>query len=100
MGEVFMETGKCSSQVDQSLNPKIAATDVGFGFFRTDCAVVRPKCLAMLASLDFFERLPAAGFAILHPVKVVSLRDLHPAGSLRFPLVAPERAASALRPPL
>ena len=54
----------------------------------------------MLASLDFFERLPAAGFAIVHPVKVVSLRDLHPAGSLRFPLVAPKPAASALRPPL
>jgi hypothetical protein len=42
----------------------------------------------MLASLVFFERLPAADFAILHPVKVVSLRDLHPAGTLRFPLVA------------
>ena len=54
----------------------------------------------MLASLDLFEQLPAAGFAILHPVKVVSLRDLHHAGSLRFPLVAPKPAASALRPPL
>jgi hypothetical protein len=54
----------------------------------------------MLALLDLFEQLPAAGFAILHPVKVVSLRDLHHAGSLRFPLVAPKPAASALRPPL
>jgi hypothetical protein len=36
----------------------------------------------MLASLDFFERLPAAGFAMLHPVKVVSLRDLHHARTL------------------
>jgi len=54
----------------------------------------------MLALLVFFERRPAAGFAILHPVKVVSLRDLHLAESLRFPLVAPEPAASALRPPL
>jgi SAM-dependent methyltransferase len=30
----------------------------------------------MLAPLVFFERLPAASFPILHPVKVVSLRDL------------------------
>jgi hypothetical protein len=42
----------------------------------------------MLAPLDFFERLPAADFAIVHPVKVVSLRDLHHAETLRFPLVA------------
>ena len=42
----------------------------------------------MLALLDFFERLPAADFAIVHPVKVVSLRDLHHAETLRFPLVA------------
>ena len=42
----------------------------------------------MLALLVFFERLPAADFSILHPVKVVSLRDLHPAETLRFPLVA------------
>jgi hypothetical protein len=54
----------------------------------------------MLASLEFFERLPAADFPILHPVKVVSLRDLHRAESLRFPLVSGEPAASALRPPL
>ena len=31
----------------------------------------------ILASLEFFERLPAADFPILHPVKVVSLRDLY-----------------------
>ena len=31
----------------------------------------------MLASLEFFELLPAADFLILHPVKVVSLRDLY-----------------------
>ena len=56
----------------------------------------------MLALLEIFQLLPAAGFAILHPVKVVSLRDLHPAETLRFPLVGPARrdAASALRPPL
>jgi len=42
----------------------------------------------MLAALVSFERLPAADFAIVHPVKVVSLRNLHHAGSLRFPLVA------------
>ena len=48
----------------------------------------------------FFERLPAADFPILHPVKVVSLRDLHHAETLRFPLVAAKPAASALRPPL
>jgi hypothetical protein len=56
----------------------------------------------MLALLEFLQQLPAAGFAMLHPVKVVSLRDLHPAESLRFPLVGPARrdAASALRPPL
>jgi hypothetical protein len=50
------------------------------------------------ALLVFFERRPAAGFAMLHPV--VSLRDLHPAGSLRFPHLAPEPAASAFRPPI
>jgi len=54
----------------------------------------------ILATLVFFERLPAADFPILHPVKVVSLRDLHPAETLRFPLVAGRPAASALRPPL
>jgi hypothetical protein len=54
----------------------------------------------MLAALVFQKRLPAADFSILHPVKVVSRRDLHPAESLRFPLVADESAASALRPPL
>ena len=54
----------------------------------------------MLASLKFFVRLPAADFPMIHPVKVVSLRDLHHAEPLRFPLVAAEPAASALRPPL
>ena len=54
----------------------------------------------MLALLVFFERLPAADFPILHPVKVVSLCDLHHAETLRFPLVAGEPAASVLRPPL
>ena len=43
----------------------------------------------MLAVLVCFERLPAADFAILHPVKVVSLRDLHHAQTFRFPLVGP-----------
>ena len=37
------------------------------------------KRTMLLASLDFFERLPAADFSSVHPVKVVSLRDLHPA---------------------
>jgi hypothetical protein len=54
----------------------------------------------MLASLEFLVRLPAADFPILHPVKVVSLRDLHPAESLRFPLVAGKPSVSALRLPL
>ena len=48
------------------------------------------------------QLLPAADFARVHRVKVVSLRDLHPAGSHRCPLVGPTTrdTASALRPPL
>ena len=45
----------------------------------------------MLAALVCFVRLPAADFPILHPVKVVSLRDLHHAQTFRFPLVARAR---------
>ena len=69
-------------------------------FFLTFGTAQSSKNKPMLASLDFFERLPAAGFPILHPVKVVSRRDLHHAGPLRFPLVAGKPAASALRTPL
>lgn len=46
------------------------------------------------------SELPAADFPILHPVKVVPLRDLHLAQTLRFPFVADKPAASALRQPL
>ena len=52
----------------------------------------------MLAPLDFFERLPAADFAIVHPVKVVSLRDLHHAESLCVVARNAPRAPAAVNP--
>ena len=45
----------------------------------------------ILAMLVFFERMPAAGFAEIHPVKVGSLRDLHLAESLCVPSLVPLR---------
>jgi hypothetical protein len=56
----------------------------------------------MLSALVNFVRLPAADFAIVHPVKVVSLRDFHHAQTFRFPLVgrAARDTASVLLPAL
>ncbi len=54
----------------------------------------------MLAALEFFQHCPRPARPILWAVKVVSLRDLHPAQTFRFPLVAGKSAASALHPAL
>ncbi len=64
-----------------------------FGYFVTPTRIESRCSLA----LEFFQCLPAAGFRILAAVKVVSLRDLHHAHTLRVPLVAAKPAASVLR---
>jgi hypothetical protein len=57
-------------------------------------AHIKAVSTPILATLVFFEQLPAADFPILHPVKVVSLRDLHHAETLRFVADLPPRLAN------